>query len=84
LARLPVFCSDIPPFHESAGEHAHFFKLDAHPSAIADLIMDVMRQDAIYALRQRVMERYAWRTIMSELIEPLIDELTENLNGKGR
>lgn len=76
LARLPVFCSDIPPFHESAGEHAHFFGLDEDPSAIADLIMDVMRDDTTYALRQRVLQRYTWRGVMRELIEPLIDQLT--------
>lgn len=76
LARLPVFCSNIPPFHESAGEHAHFFELDADPSAIADLVMDVMRGDATYGLRQRVLQRYTWRGVMNELIQPLIEELT--------
>jgi len=76
LARLPVFCSDIPPFHESAGEHAHFFQLDADPHAIADLIMEVMRDEPTYGLRQRVLQRYTWRGVMRELIEPLIDELT--------
>jgi len=76
LARVPIFCSDIPPFHESAGEHAHFFELDEDPSAIADLIMEVMSDDTTYALRQRVLQRYTWRGVMRELIEPLIEELT--------
>ncbi len=76
LARLPVFCSNIPPFHESAGEHAHFFELDEDPSAIADLIMDVMRDDPTYGLRQRVLQRYTWRGVIRELIQPLIEELT--------
>lgn len=76
LARLPVFCSNIPTFHESAREHAHFFELDADPSAIADLIMEVMKEDLTYGLRQRVLQRYTWRGVMTELIEPLIDELT--------
>jgi len=76
LARLPVFCSNIPPFHESAGEHAHFFELDADPSAIADLVMEVMKDDPTYRLRQRVLQRYTWRGVMSQLIQPLIEELT--------
>lgn len=46
--------------------------------------MDVISDDPIYGFRQRVMERYTWRTVISELIEPLIDELTGNLNAKGR
>lgn len=75
LARLPVFCSDIPPLREPAGEYAHFFGLDEDPSAIADLIMDIMRDDPTYGLRQRVLQRHTWRGVMSELIEPLIDEL---------
>lgn len=76
LARLPVFCSDISPFHESAGEHAHFFELDEDPFAIADLIMEVMRDDPTYGLRQRVLQRYTWRGVIRELIVPLIEELT--------
>jgi len=75
LARLPIFCSDIPPFHESAGEYAHFFELDEDPSTLADLIMDVMGEDPTYGLRQRVLQRYTWRGAMRELIEPLIEEL---------
>ena len=38
IARLPVFCSDIPPFRESAGEAAHYFGLDEDPAAIAGRI----------------------------------------------
>ena len=60
----------------AGGEHAHFFELYAHPSTIADLIMDVIIDDPIYGFRQRVTERYTWRTV--------IDELTGNLNAKGR
>src|SRR5262249_3636092 len=33
-ARLPVFCSDIPPFRETAGERAHYFALDEPPQRI--------------------------------------------------
>lgn len=81
LARLPVFCSNIPPFHESGGEYAHFFELDEDPYAIADLIREVMRDDPTYALRQRVLQRYTWRGVMSQQIEPLIDQLTQDVNG---
>jgi len=38
--------------------------------------MDVIIDDPIYGFRQRVTERYTWRTV--------IDELTGNLNAKGR
>src|SRR5581483_1749305 len=34
LARFPIFCSDIPPFHESARELAHYFALDEPPPEI--------------------------------------------------
>ena len=35
LVRLPVFCSDIPPFREIAGDRVHRFALDAPPADTA-------------------------------------------------
>ncbi len=71
LARLPIFCADIAPFRESAGEHARYFALDAAPAAIADSIADALARDARYQLKQRVARAYDWERIFTTKIEPL-------------
>jgi glycosyltransferase involved in cell wall biosynthesis len=73
LARLPIFCADIAPFRESAGEWANYFALDEAPAAIAGRIADVLANDARYQLKQRVVREYAWERIFTERIEPLLE-----------
>ena len=75
LARLPIFCADIPPFRESAGEHAHYFRLDESPSAITERIADFLEHDSRYQLKQRVLHDYAWERIFSGRIEPLLTNI---------
>jgi glycosyltransferase involved in cell wall biosynthesis len=77
VARLPVFCSDIPPFHESAREWAHYFAIDQSPDEIARQIAVRLDLDARYQLKQRVLRRYAWPRIFQDEIEPLLREKQE-------
>ena len=72
IARLPIFCADIAPFRESAGEWASYFALDEAPAAIAARIADALARDARYQLKQRVVREYAWQRIFAERIEPLL------------
>ena len=72
LARLPIFCADIPVLRESARADAHYFALDASPAQIAQQIADVLARDARYRLKQRVVREYAWERIFAERIEPLV------------
>lgn len=72
LTRLPIFCADIPVFHESARADAHYFALDAAPKQIAQQIADTLANDARYRLKQRVWREYAWERIFAERIEPLV------------
>jgi glycosyltransferase involved in cell wall biosynthesis len=72
LAKLPIFCSDIPPFRESAGDWAHYFDLDESPAAIANRIAAFLAQDPVYQLRRRVLPEYRWQRIFAEEIDPLL------------
>jgi glycosyltransferase involved in cell wall biosynthesis len=72
LTGLPIFCSDIPPFHESAGENAHFFTLDESPVDIAARLARFLAEDARYQMKQRVLNTFAWDRIFAERIEPLV------------
>lgn len=76
VARLPVFCSDIRAFRESAGDAAHFFGLHEEPMAIAARIASFLERDEAYTLRHRVLSEYAWPRIVETQIIPLIEGAT--------
>ena len=72
LARLPVFCSDIPPFRETADGVAEFFGLDEPPEAIAHRLMAALDADRASRLRRRVLDRFTWEAVFTQCIEPLL------------
>ena len=74
LTRLPIFCSDIPPFRESAQDNANFFSLDESPGAIAVQIKSVLANDSHYRLKHKVIREYTWEHVFSDKIEPLLKE----------
>ena len=72
LARLPVFCSDIPPFREIAGDRVHRFALDAPPADTAARIAAFLDTDPATRLRHTVLRQYSWDRVFRERIAPLL------------
>ncbi len=77
LARLPIFCSDIPPFHESGQSQVHYFPLEASPADTARLIMDKLDLDAPFALRRRVLASYTWSQIVRDRVVPVLEKAAD-------
>jgi glycosyltransferase involved in cell wall biosynthesis len=77
LARLPVFCTDLSPFHESAGPHATFFSPDTVPSQVAQTIVKTLHQDRAFQLRRRVLAGFTWQGIVNQKILPLLQTVVE-------
>ncbi len=75
LVRLPIFCADIPPFHESAGPHANYFGLDEPPAEIASRLAAFLEKDSRYQLKRRVLSEYAWERILSRT-QAIIEDVT--------
>jgi mannosylglucosylglycerate synthase len=73
LAGIPIFCSDIAPFRESAGAAALRFDPDAVPEATAARIAEVLREDARVVFRRRVRLEYTWEAIYRREIAALIE-----------
>jgi len=72
IVRLPVFCSDIPPFREIGGDRVHRFALDAPPAETAACIAEFLRTDPATRLRHEVLRRYSWERVFRERIAPLL------------
>jgi glycosyltransferase involved in cell wall biosynthesis len=73
LARLPIFCSDLPPFHETAGANAHYFAPGESADSAAEKIADHLGRDAAYLLKRHILTDYTWERLFSESIEPLVE-----------
>jgi glycosyltransferase involved in cell wall biosynthesis len=72
LVRLPVFCSDIPPFREIAGDRVHRFALDAPPAETATRIARFLDTDPATRLRHEVLRQFSWERVFRERIAPLL------------
>jgi len=79
LARLPVFCSDIPPLRETGDGAAHFFDPGGDPAEIAAGMARVLDGDPAFRLRHRVLPAFTWSQIVERQVLPLLchDELEE-------
>lgn len=73
LARLPVFCSDLPPFREIAGDRVAYFEPTANPTEVAGRLLEFVGRDPTTRLRRRVLQEYTWASIFPRLIVPLLE-----------
>jgi glycosyltransferase involved in cell wall biosynthesis len=73
LARLPVFCSDIPPFRETGGGLVHRFPLSAPAHEVARAVAAHFESDPSFRLRRRVRHGYVWRNIVRERVVPILE-----------
>ena len=80
LVGLPIFCSDIPPFREIAGEWVEYFALDEPPRSIARRLGDFLRGDERYQLRKRVARDFDWDAIFDRQIVPLLQAAVSGLS----
>lgn len=74
LSGIPVFCSDLPPLHQSGGADVTYFNpLRDPPPQIAEHILSVLRTSSTFRLRQRVRQHYRWETIIRHSLIPLLE-----------
>jgi glycosyltransferase involved in cell wall biosynthesis len=76
LARLPIFATDLPPFHESAGSRASFFSIDTPAEEVARIVIETLQADRAFQLRRQVLRQATWREIVSAKILPLLAEVS--------
>lgn len=75
MARLPIFCADLPPLHRIAGDDAHYFDpVTADPAEVGATIAAHLSASAAFQLRRRIRQSYRWEVIIQERLLPLIEE----------
>ncbi len=75
LSRLPVFCSDIPPFREIGGPLVHYFPLEASPEEVAEQIhTGLVNSDAAQFAKQ-VRQGCTWQDIYHKFLAPLLEKV---------
>lgn len=72
FSNIPVFCSDIPVFHEIGGENLSYFDPKGDPSAIAKMVNDRLNSEMTFRWSRYAKNIYRWESIYCSLIEPLI------------
>lgn len=73
VARLPIFCSDIPPLRDLGGSEATFFSPDAEPLEVAHLIAESLGRNPAFHFAVRARSQFSWSRIYEKVIAPLLD-----------
>lgn len=75
LVGLPIFCSDLPPLHETASDDASYFDpLSDTPEKIAQRLWATLANSPRYRLRQRIRQHFTWDAIATGHLIPLLEE----------
>lgn len=72
LVGKPVFATAMPALDEIGPDAAYLIEPDESPAQVAARIQLWAQQDTTHCLSQRMRQRYAWQSIFSRMIEPLI------------
>ncbi len=74
LARLPIFCTDIPPFKQLATGYANFFSKNDSPQTVARVMLKELEQNSQFRMRREVLTKYVWDSVFEHQIEPLVSK----------
>jgi len=75
MIKLPIICSDIPPFKEIGRGSVCFFSLKEKPEDIADKIISFTSKNKIQKLFRKVIKQYTWDNIYEKQLLPLLQKI---------
>lgn len=78
LMRVPIFTSDIKPFHEIGTTNINYFSLSSDPKTIAEMILTKMEKMPQAYFYRKVIKKYSLRLSFKEKIIPLVDHNGKN------
>jgi len=78
VIKLPIACSDIPPFLEIGGDNVCTFSLTDSPNRIADKMLRFLSNRTTHKMYRNVINNYVWDSIYHNHLEPLFQKVITN------
>ncbi len=75
IAKIPIFCSNLPPLRALAGPWAKYFDPEDKPGKIARLIAQTLTENPAYNLRINIRNSFTWDAIYLTRISPLLNKV---------
>jgi glycosyltransferase involved in cell wall biosynthesis len=75
MVKLPVVCSDIPPFREIGRDNVMYFALDDAPADIAGKIMEFISRSPVRNHFRNVIKNYSWDNIFKASLLPFLQRV---------
>jgi glycosyltransferase involved in cell wall biosynthesis len=75
MIKLPIVCSNIPPFLEIGGNDVSLFDLNDPPEKIAGTILDFVGRLKPHRMFRKVVSDYAWDLLYQKKLMPLLSEV---------
>jgi len=72
IIKLPIACSDIPPFLETGEDHICAFSITDTPDLIADKIIRFLAKIPTHNMYRKVIKNYTWDSIYRDHMESLL------------
>ena len=73
--KLPIVCSDIPPFREVGKENVQYFSLEDSPAQIADKILTFITKLNSHRMFQHIVRNYMWDNIYHKMLLPFLERV---------
>ncbi len=77
MIKLPIACSDIPPFKE-IGEEVCFFDPQAPPLVTAGRILEYLARTNTHKMFRKVMREYVLETVVQNEVLPYLHHIVNN------
>ncbi|MEA1971036.1 MAG: glycosyltransferase family 4 protein [Thermodesulfobacteriota bacterium] len=78
VIKLPIACSDIPPFLEIGGNYICTFSIIDSPDKIADKILQFLSTIPTHKMYRGIIKNYVWNSIYHKHLEPLFQKVITN------
>jgi hypothetical protein len=75
MIKLPIVCSNIPPFLEIGGNDVSLFDVNDPPEKIARTILDFVGRLKPHRMFRKVVSDYAWDLLYQKKLMPLLSEV---------
>ncbi len=76
MIKLPIACSDIPPFRSVASDDALYFSLKESPEKIAAELLSFLKSYRPARWFRKVMNEYVWDNIYHKELKPFINKVS--------